>query len=119
MQVNQQEDIVTNLKAAGFKSAKLLAQVIIIMLSIGNVTLYKIATCLDNNLVKLASKERSLTRLLSKLFNSDAYANFIHSLFKFDKVELVMDRTNWKLGKASINLFVLSFIWNSMAIPLY
>ena len=119
MQASQLNIIVSNLKAAQFKSARLLAQVIMVMLSIGNVTLYKIATCLSGSGSKLSSKEKALRRLLNKLNAPDAYANFIHKLFKFDKVELVMDRTNWKFGKSSINLFVLSFIWYNMAIPLY
>ncbi len=83
MQADQLTSIVTNLKAAQFKSAKLLAQVIMIMLSIGNVTLYKIATCLPDNGSKLSSKEKALRRLLNKLCNPDAYANFIQKLFRF------------------------------------
>ena len=118
MQVNQLTDIVSNLKQAKFKYAKLLAQVILIMLSIGNVTVYKLATCLPGD-AQLSSKEKSIRRMLSQLFNSDTYARFIHYLFQFDKVELVMDRTNWKIGKTYVNLFILSFIWQGMAIPLY
>lgn len=118
MQVNQLTDIVSNLKQAKFKYAKLLAQVILIMLSIGNVTVYKLATCLPGN-TQLSSKEKSIRRMLSQLFNPDTYARFIHYLFQFDKVELVMDRTNWKIGKTYVNLFILSFIWHGMAIPLY
>ncbi len=31
---------------------------------------------------------------------------------------LAMDRTNWEFGKATINILMISVIWNGMGIPL-
>jgi hypothetical protein len=121
MQSSQLEDIISLFKASGFKSAKLLVQVILIIIDIGHVGLYKIACKITSRSDKHDSKERSLRRLLDKSISAETYAKFINLIFKFSSnaYEFAMDRTNWKLGKTAVNLFVLSFNWHNIAIPLY
>lgn len=121
MQASQLNQIVSLFKVCGFKSAKLLAQTIFIIISIGNIGLYKIACRINSKATKHDSKERSLRRLLDRAIGAEIYANFIDMLFHFsnDCFEFAIDRTNWKLGKTAINLFVLSFNWHGIAIPLH
>jgi hypothetical protein len=121
MQVSQLKDIVSLFKTSGFKSSKLLAQIIFIIISIGHVGLYKIACKISGKSNKHNSKERSLRRLLDKPISAEIYAKFIDLIFKFSSntFEFAMDRTNWKLGKTAVNLFILSFNWHGVAIPLY
>ncbi len=47
------------------------------------------------------------------------FAKAIFKLFSFKDIELIMDRTNWKFGKTSINFLVLSVNWKNLAIPIY
>lgn len=100
---------------------KLLTQVILILISIRHIGLYKIACKINSKTNKHDSKERSIRRLLDKPICAEIYANFINMIFKFSSTsfEFAMDRTNWKLGKTAVNLFILSFNWCGVAIPLY
>lgn len=42
------------------------------------------------------------------------FAKAIFKLFSFKDIELIMDRTNWKFGKTSINFLVLSVNWKNL-----
>jgi Transposase DDE domain len=121
MQANQLTDIVSSLKSCGFKKAKLLAQIIFIIIVIGNIGLYKIAAQLNTKAKKHDSKEKSIRRLLDTPICAKLYAMFIDVLFQVstNSFEFAMDRTNWKLGKTAINLLILSFNWRGVAIPIY
>lgn len=122
MQDNQLGSIITLFTQSGFKSAKILVSVIFVITVIGNVSLYQIALHLTGHGNKHDSKERAIRRLLDRNICHNLYAKLIDLLLDFSSntsLELAMDRTNWKLGKLSINLFVLSFNWNNIAIPIY
>lgn len=121
MQASQLKEIVSLFKSCGFKNVKILVQVIFIITSIGHIGLSKIACKINSKANKHDSKERSIRRLLDKPICAEIYANFINLIFKFSSTsfEFAMDRTNWKLGKTAINLFILSFNWRGVAIPLY
>jgi hypothetical protein len=121
MQASQLSNIVSLFILYGFKKAKLLAQVIFIIISIGDVNLYKIALNLDTKATKHDSKEKSIRRLLDVSICAKIYAKLIDKLFNINSTnyEFAMDRTNWKLGKTSLNLLILSFNWHGIAIPIY
>ena len=121
MQARQLTAIISLLRSCDFKSSKLLAQVVLIIISIGHIGLYKIACKINSKATKHDSKERALRRLLDKPIIAESYARLIDILFKVSEnsYEFAMDRTNWKLGRTSINLLVLSFNWHDIAIPLY
>jgi len=121
MQASQLEKIITLFKQTGFKSTKILVSVIFAMMVIGNISLYQLALHLNGHGTKHDSKERAIRRLLDCPICCKLYANLIDALLKFSNtpVELCMDRTNWKIGKISINLLILSFNWNNIAIPVY
>ncbi|MFN8789416.1 MAG: hypothetical protein ACK5XF_08730, partial [Neisseriaceae bacterium] len=64
MQARQLTAIISLFKSCDFKSSKLLAQVVLIIISIGHIGLYKIASKINSKATKHDSKERSLRRLL-------------------------------------------------------
>jgi hypothetical protein len=39
-------------------------------------------------------------------------------MFSFDKVQLTLDRTNWKWGKRNINILMLAIVYRGIAIPI-
>lgn len=121
MQDNQLESIITLFKQAGFKSAKILVSVIFAIIVISNISLYQIALQLTGHGNKHDSKERAIRRLLDSNISCKLYVQLVDALLQFstNSFELCMDRTNWKLGKTSINILVLSLNWNNIAIPIY
>ena len=54
---------------------------------------------------------RSVFRL-----SSNFSVNFQYILF--DKVQLTLDRTNWKWGKRDINILMLAIVYRGIAIPI-
>lgn len=121
MQANQLNSIISLFKNIGFSKSKLLVKVILVITIIGDVGLYKIASKLDTKAKRHDSKEKSIRRLLDTKIGANLYASLIDKLFAFsnNSYEYAMDRTNWKLGKKSVNLFILSFNWHNIAIPIY
>ena len=43
----------------------------------------------------------------------------VFDILKLDRLEILLDRTNWQRGDTDINYFVLSILYNGIAIPLY
>ena len=56
-----------------------------------------------------------------KLFLTCNYrqiSQLIFNIFSFDKVQLTLDRTNWKWGKRDINILMLAIVYRGIAIPI-
>ncbi len=69
---------------------------------------------------KTDSHYRRLQRFIGKAnIDYDQLAVLIYQLFGLGKVTLTIDRTNWKWGKANINIFMLGVVYQGIAIPLY
>ncbi|MFW2177350.1 MULTISPECIES: IS4 family transposase [unclassified Moraxella] len=69
---------------------------------------------------KTDSHYRRLQRFIAEAsIDYDQLAVMIYRLFKLGKVTLTIDRTNWKWGKANINIFMLGVVYRGIAIPLY
>ena len=49
------------------------------------------------------------------IFSNVLYGAYI---FSFDKVQLTLDRTNWKWGKRDINILMLAIVYRGIAIPI-
>jgi len=45
--------------------------------------------------------------------------SLVFDMLKLERLEIPLDRTNWERGDADINYFVLSVLYNGVAIPLY
>ena len=69
---------------------------------------------------KFGSRYKRLQRFFSKFkFDYGEIAMWIYKLFfTGDKVYLVMDRTDWFLGKTKINILTLGITNKGVAIPL-
>jgi hypothetical protein len=52
--------------------------------------------------------------------SQEQYAKtLVFEILKLERLEIPLDRTNWQRGETDINYFVLSVLWNGVAIPLY
>ncbi len=73
-----------------------------------------------NNKVKPASSVKRMNRFLAKYdFNLDYVAKFIMSILPMKPpFKLLVDRTDWKFGKTSINILMLSIAYESLSIPI-
>ncbi len=66
---------------------------------------------------------QSFYRRIQRFF-ADQYFDYrqisqlIFNIFLFDKVQLTLDRTNWKWGKRDINILMLAIIYRGIAIPI-
>lgn len=51
-------------------------------------------------------------------FDYRQISQLIFNMFSFDKVQLTLDRTNWKWGKRNINILMLAIVYRGIAIPI-
>ena len=67
---------------------------------------------------------QSFYRRIQQRFFADQYFDYrqisqlIFNIFSFDKVQLTLDRTNWKWGKRDINILMLAIVYRGIAIPI-
>ena len=101
-------------------SIKILEQIILALIQFKTVNLVKLAITLEGT-----DNQVSLYRKLQRFFSSFnlAYASLAKLLVKLARIEgdkwlLAIDRTNWKFGKLSINILVLSICHKGIAIPI-
>lgn len=101
-------------------SIKILEQIILGLIRVRSVNLIKLATVLEGS-----DNQSSLYRKLQRFFSSFdlSYPSLSKLLVQLAKIEsdkwlLAIDRTNWKFGKLSINILVLSICHKGIAIPI-
>ncbi len=101
-------------------SIKILEQIILGLIQVKTVNLTKLAISLEGT-----DNRASLYRKIQRFFSSfDLSYNFLARLLvqlakiESDKWLLALDRTNWKFGKLSINILVLSICYKGIAIPI-
>ena len=98
--------------------AKCASSVIIGFIKTRTVNLVQLATSLSGK-AKKESKYRRIQRLMSELnINMNSVAIFIAKQFPNTKFTLIMDRTNWKLGKTFINILFIAIYYKGFAIPI-
>ena len=51
-------------------------------------------------------------------FDYRQISQLIFNMLSFDKVQLTLDRTNWKWGKRNINILMLAIVYRGIAIPI-
>lgn len=66
---------------------------------------------------KISSEIRAIQRFFATAeINYHAYGAMIHNMLRQGKkITIVLDRTNWKYGKANINIFVAAVICNAFS----
>lgn len=82
--------------------------------------LTKVAANMPGN-TKFDSKYRRIQRFFSKMIlEQKDLANFILKQIDLkSNLILILDRTNWKIGKTEINFLVLSVAWKNISIPIF
>lgn len=91
------------------------------LLMVRSINLKKIA-CVMFGVAKMMSNYRRLQRFFSGCWiDYNAIARMIFRWFKFgkDKHYLILDRTNWQLGKRDINILFLCIAYKKIAIPIF
>ena len=65
------------------------------------------------------SLHRRIQRFLTRQnIDYSQISRLIFNIFSFDKVQLTLDRTNWKWGKRNINILMLAILYRGLAIPI-
>jgi len=93
-----------------------IAAFVLALLKVRTVNLTQIGTAL-NGLVQPASNARRSKRFLEHDLSQELIARFILSFIDRQQLVLVIDRTNWKFGKISINFLVIAVAFGGIAIP--
>lgn len=97
------------------------AELLLALLRVQRMDLSKLAVAMTSQ-AEATSRYRRLQRFFQQVrFDYDAIAQLIMSLFDFESgpIYLTMDRTNWKWGKANLNILVLAVVYKGAAIPVY
>jgi len=98
-----------------------LTQIVIALITVRTVNLVEIAQAMIRDSTFEARYKR-LRRFFKecKAFEFDVLSKFIAHFFLSadEKWQLSLDRTNWKWGKADINILMLSVVCGTIAIPL-
>lgn len=94
-------------------------RMVLALITVQTVNLKQIAIAMVSQ-TDVESRYKRVKRFFSKFeFNYDFIARFIFSIFfSGKKIYLTIDRTNWFLGKAKINIFMLGVAYEGVAIPL-
>jgi hypothetical protein len=98
--------------------AKCGAAIIVGLIKVRTVNLTELATAVPGN-AKVDSKYKRLQRFFKEVpLNFSLVASLIASLVPHDRFTLDLDRTNWRLGKLSINILYLAIVYQGIAIPI-
>jgi len=93
------------------------------MLAAGTTSLWRLAPHVGTPRAEIAFVYRRLARFFQHVnFDGAAFARLIVAVLGLDKIEpwdLVLDRTNWKLGKTHINILMLGVMWRGACVPLF
>lgn len=98
----------------------MISKLIIALIKMNTVNYSQLALVL-NPLVKIGSNFRRIQRFIKEYnFCAEAFIQLVWSLFvvKQDWVILSIDRTNWKFGRANINILMIGIAYKGTAIPL-
>ncbi len=100
-------------------NSNFLASFLVALLAVQHVTLHRIA-CAFPSVAKPASNVKRIGRFLEDLrVTPEGFARALAALLPVPKPWiLALDRTDWKLGKTSLNLLVLAVIHKGTAFPL-
>jgi hypothetical protein len=95
-------------------------EMLIALFLVKTINLKQLAEAFDSN-AQLDSRYKRIQRFFSGFsINMDNVAVFIANLFLLFSIKryLILDRTNWKLGRTDINILMLSVGYMGIAIPI-
>jgi len=98
---------------------KFIAMFVAALCKVQTVGFEKLANAFDTP-AKSASSLRRIQRFVATyVFDRDIVARLIFALLpERENLKLSIDRTNWKFGKANINIFMLGVCYKGLAFPL-
>jgi hypothetical protein len=64
------------------------------------------------------TRSQRIKRFMRYELPPELIARFVMSVLPAGQLWLILDRTNWKLGKSDINILLLSVSWRSFSLPL-
>ncbi|WP_233433716.1 IS4 family transposase, partial [Deinococcus radiophilus] len=64
------------------------------------------------------TRYQRLLRFVQFLLPEEMYLKFALHVLGTDELTLILDRTNWKLGKRDVNILMLSAVWEGFSLPL-
>lgn len=98
---------------------KLIAMMILALCKVKTVSYVALSNAFDSR-ANPESSMRRIQRFMAEFnFPMEIVSKFIFNLLpKKNNLILVLDRTNWKFGKANINILMLGIAYKNMAIPI-
>ncbi|MPY67950.1 IS4 family transposase [Deinococcus sp. SDU3-2] len=66
----------------------------------------------------LTARYQRLCRFVQFPFPEGLFPRFALSFLPDGPVDLILDRTNWRLGQQDVNILLLSAVWNGFSLPL-
>jgi len=98
----------------------LLGYLVVSVLKVRDVNFKRLASGYDNGAL-LSSKLRRVQRFFRQFkFEEALYCRLIINMLPIKgKYPLSMDRTNWKLGRANINILFLSVVYKGVGLPIF
>lgn len=100
-----------------------IAQLVVSLVLVRTVSWPRLANGVDNP--RAGGVESAAYRRIQRLFgwagfSQGSYCRLVLSFVgeREKRLTLVMDRTDWKLGQKPLNILMLGFIWQGIAIPL-
>jgi hypothetical protein len=111
-------DLINNLPTLSKPRTDLIALFIMSILKAGTINLVKIALCMDSQ-AKASSSYRRIQRFIEQV--TWCFGCLIPLILKWSEITesltLVIDRTNWKLGKCDINILCVAVLGDGFCIP--
>lgn len=96
-------------------------QIILSLFKVQTINLKKLSESIESK-ANTDSRYRRTQRFFSHFrFDYNVIAKIIYFIFDFSNLEyyLILDRTNWKFGKANINILFLCLSYKNIAMPIY
>jgi hypothetical protein len=101
---------------------KCLSMLVFSLLEVQSSNLAKVAGFITSG-AERASRYRRLQRFMEQVHlvpeKLGPLLLYIMEVPREEKLALVLDRTNWKFGKADCNILYLAVVWQGIGIPLF
>jgi len=98
---------------------KFISMFIMALCKVQTVTFHKLASAIDSPCMVESSLRRIQRFIADFSLDSDLIAKLIFALIPINgKVQLAIDRTNWKFGESDINILMLGVVYKGVAFPL-
>lgn len=93
------------------------AALVLAMIQTRTVVLYSLKNAVALEGTREVRYQR-LLRFMQFSLPDELFARFALSFLPEGPLDLILDRTNWKLGQRDVNILLLSAVWNGFSLPL-